>query len=73
MTKSRRIEREGYVARMEKKKNAHRILVGKSEVKRPLRTLRSRWKDNIKRELIEIGYGWTGLIWLRTGTCGGIL
>jgi hypothetical protein len=30
-----------------------------------------RWKYNIKMNLREIG--WTGLIWLRIGTSGGML
>jgi hypothetical protein len=34
--KSRRMRWTGYVARMGKKRNAYRILVGKSEGKRPL-------------------------------------
>jgi hypothetical protein len=32
------------------KRNAHRILVGKPEEKRPLGRLRRRWEDNIKME-----------------------
>jgi hypothetical protein len=36
MIKSRRMRREGHVARMVKKRNAYRILVGKPEGKRPL-------------------------------------
>jgi hypothetical protein len=34
MTKSMRIEWEEHAARMEKKRNAHRVLVGKQEVKK---------------------------------------
>jgi hypothetical protein len=31
-----------------------------------------RWKNNIKMDLQEMGWGaWTGLIWLRIGTGGG--
>jgi hypothetical protein len=48
------------------------LLVGKSEVKRPLGRPRRRWKDNIKMELQEVGCGvWTGLSWLRIETGGG--
>jgi hypothetical protein len=36
-------------------KNAHRILVGKPEVKRPLGRQRRRLVDNIKMDLREIG------------------
>jgi hypothetical protein len=33
-----------------------------------------RWEDNIKMDLQEVGWGaWTGLIWLRIGTGGGLL
>jgi hypothetical protein len=35
----------------------HRVLVGKPEGKRPLGRLRLRWKDNIKRDLQEVGGG----------------
>jgi hypothetical protein len=51
-------------------------LVGKSDGKRPLGRPRRRWVDNIKMDLREIGWDgmvWTGLIWLRIGTSGGLL
>jgi hypothetical protein len=35
----------------------HRVLVGKPEGKRPLRTSRRRWEDNIKMDLQEVGGG----------------
>jgi len=48
--------------------------VGKPEVKEPLGRPRCRWKDNIKMDLQEVGWGaWTGLTLLRTGTGGGHL
>jgi hypothetical protein len=50
---------------------ACRILVGRPEGKRPLGRPRRRWEDNIKMDLQEVG--WTGLIWLRIGTGGGLL
>jgi hypothetical protein len=32
---------------------------------------RQRWEDIIKMDLQEVGWGtWTGLTWLRRGTCG---
>jgi hypothetical protein len=36
---------------------------------------RRRWKDNIKINLRDVGWGGTqtGLIWLRIGTGGGLL
>jgi hypothetical protein len=36
----------GHVARMEEKRNAYRLLVGKPEGKRPLGRRRRRWVDN---------------------------
>jgi hypothetical protein len=55
MINSRRIRWAGHVARMGKKRNAHRILVGKPQGKRPLGRPRSRWVDNIKIDVREIG------------------
>jgi hypothetical protein len=50
------------------------ILVGKPEGKRPLRRPRRRGVDNIKMDLRDrMGVVWTGLIWLRIGTSGGLL
>jgi hypothetical protein len=46
----------------EAKKNAYRILVGKPQGKRSLGIPRSRWVDNIKMYLREIGWG--GLDWI---------
>jgi hypothetical protein len=40
-----------HVARIGEKRNAYRILVGKPEGKRPLRTPTRRWEDNIKMDL----------------------
>jgi hypothetical protein len=55
-------------------RGAYRILVGRPEGRRPLETPRHRWEDNIKMDLQEVGWGaWTGLIWLRIGTGGGLL
>jgi hypothetical protein len=42
------------LARMGRKRNSYRILVGKPEGKRPLRRQRRRWEDNIKIDLREI-------------------
>ena len=51
----------------------HRVLVGKPEGKKPLGKPRRRWEDNIKMDLQEVGWKeWTGLIWLRIGTGGGL-
>jgi hypothetical protein len=33
---------------MGNERNTYKVLVGKSEIKKPLRRPRSRWEDNIK-------------------------
>jgi hypothetical protein len=46
------------------KMNAYWFLVGKPEEKRPLGRLRRRWVDNIRMDLIKVGWGnvdWIGL------------
>jgi hypothetical protein len=74
MIKSRRLGWAGHVGRMGEKKNAYRILVGNPEGKRPLGRPRHRWVANIKMDLREIdGIVWSGSIWLRIGTSGGLL
>jgi hypothetical protein len=55
-------------------RGAYRVLVGRPEGRRPLGRPRRRWEDNIKMDLQEVEWGaWTGLIWLRIGTGGGLL
>jgi len=72
--KSRRIRWAGHVVRMGERRGVYRVLVGKSEGKRPLGRHRRRWEDNINMDLQEVGCGvWTGLSWLRIGTGGGHL
>jgi hypothetical protein len=72
--RSRRMRWAGYVACMGEGRGAYRILVGRPEGRRPLVRPRHRWKDNIKMDLQEVGWGaWSGLIWLRIGTGGGLL
>jgi hypothetical protein len=54
----------GHVARMGEKRNAYRFLVLKPEGKRPLGRPRHRWVDNIRMDLLEVGWGdvdWIGL------------
>jgi hypothetical protein len=66
MIKSRRMRWVGHVARIGKKRNAYRILVGNTEEKRPLGRPRRRWVDKIKIDLRGIGWhGGIGSIWLR--------
>jgi hypothetical protein len=54
----------GHVTLMGEKRNACRLLVGKSEGKRPLGRPRRMWTDNVKMELGEVEWGdmdWIGL------------
>jgi hypothetical protein len=70
--KSRRMRWARHVARMDERRVVYRVLVGKSEGKRPLWKPRRRWEDNIKMGLQEVEWGaWTGSSWLRIGTGGG--
>ena len=55
--KSRRMRRAGYVARMGERRGVYRVLVGKSEGKRPLGRPRRKWDHNIKMDLQEVGCG----------------
>ena len=51
-----------------------RVLVGEPWGKTPLGRPRSRWEDNIKIDLQEVGWGaWIGSSWLRIGTGAGHL
>jgi hypothetical protein len=51
-----------------------RVMVRRPEGKRPPGRPRSKWEDNIKMDLQEVGCGvWTGSSWLRIGTSGGHL
>jgi len=54
-TKSRSMKLTGHVTRKVNMRNAHNILVGKSEWKRPFGRYRRRWKDKIIIDLREIG------------------
>ena len=55
--KSRRIRMAGHVARMGEERGVYRVLVWKLEGKRPLGRPRSRWVDNIRMDLQEVGCG----------------
>jgi len=62
------------VARIGGKQGVYRVLVGKPEGKKSLRSSRFKWEDIIKLDLQELGWGaWTGLICLRIGAGGGSL
>jgi hypothetical protein len=53
---------------MGEKRNAYRLLVGKSEGKRPLGRPRRRWVDKIRMDLGEVGRGDVGWIVLAQDT-----
>jgi hypothetical protein len=57
MIKSSRIRWAEHAARMGAKRNAYRILVGEPEGKRPLARPRRRWKDSVKMDIREMGWG----------------
>jgi hypothetical protein len=58
--KSRRIILAEHVACMGRK--VYRVLLGKTERKRPLEKLRCRWEDNIKMDHHEVGCD--GMDWI---------
>jgi 3-oxoacyl-ACP reductase-like protein len=47
---------------MGERRGVYRVLVGKSEGKRPLGRSRRRWEDDIKMDLQEVGCG--GMYWI---------
>jgi hypothetical protein len=55
--KSRRMRWAGHVARMGEGRDVYSVLVVKPEGKRPFERPRRRWKDGIKMDLREIGWG----------------
>jgi hypothetical protein len=74
MIKSRRMSWVGHVVCMGDMRNAYKILVGKSEVKIPLRRPRHKCEDNIKMDIMEVGLKvWARLFWFRIRTGGRLL
>jgi hypothetical protein len=61
--KSKRMWWAGHVARMGEDRKVYKVLVGKSEGKRPLGRPRRRWEDGIRMDLRETGLG--GVDWIR--------
>jgi len=47
----------GACSAYEEGRGVYRVLVGKTEGKRPLRRARRRWEDSIKMDLEEVGCG----------------
>jgi hypothetical protein len=60
--KARRMRWAGHVARMGENRNAYMLLVGKPEGRRPLGRPSRRWLDNIRMNLVEVGWGDVDLI-----------
>jgi hypothetical protein len=61
--KARRMRWVGHVARLREKRNAYRLLVGTPEGRRPLGRPRRSWLNNIRTDLVEVGWGdvdWIG-------------
>jgi len=52
----------GHVARVRERRGVYRVLLGKPEGKRSFGRPRSRWEDNIKTDLLEVGCG--GMDWI---------
>jgi len=54
----------GHVAHMGEEREVYRVLLGKTEGRRPLGRPRCRWMDNIRMDLLEMRCGyvdWIGL------------
>jgi hypothetical protein len=71
--KSRRMSWAGHIARVEERRGGYRVLVKKSEEKRPRGRPRRRWENNIEKDPGSGVWVWTGLIWLMTRTDSGLL
>jgi len=71
----KRLGKAGHVAHMGERKGLYRVLVGKTECKRPLGRPRRRWENNINLDLQEVRCAvmdWIDLAQDRDG-CGGHL
>jgi hypothetical protein len=58
----------GHIARKGEKRKAYRLLVGKPEGRRPLGRPKRMWLDNIRMDLVEVGWrdvDWIGLAQVR--------
>jgi len=60
--KTRKMRWAGHVARVRERRGVYRVLLGKPEGKRSFGRPRSRWEDNIKTDLLEVGCG--GMDWI---------
>jgi hypothetical protein len=59
---SRRMRWAGHVARIGEGRDAYRILVGRPEARKHLEDTGLSWKDDIKMDLQEVGWG--GMDWI---------
>jgi len=62
--KSRRMRWAGHLGSMGEERGVYRVLVGKTEGRKPLGRPRRRWVDNIRMDLQEVGcryMDWIGL------------
>ena len=72
--KSRRMRWAGHVARVREGRGVYRVLVGKSEGKRPLARPGADGKITLRWLFRKCGvWVWTGSSWLMIGTDGGHL
>jgi len=63
-----------HAGRMRDGRGTDRFLMWRPEKMRPLERPGRKWEDNIQMYLQEMGReAWSGLIWLRIGTGGGLL
>ena len=62
VTKLSRMTQADCVAHMGERRGVYRVLVGKSEGKRPSGRFKHRWENNIKMDLQEVGCG--GMDWI---------
>jgi len=70
----RRMRWAEHVVHMRERRGVCRVLVGKTEGKRPTERTGRRWEENITMDLQEVGWGvQTGSSWLTIGTVGGHL
>jgi hypothetical protein len=74
VTKSRRLRWAWHGACIGESRCACRNLVGKPEGRRPFGRPSHRWEGNITMSVKEMEWGaWTGSVWLRMWTGGGLL
>jgi hypothetical protein len=59
--KSRRMRWAGHVARMEERRGAYSVLMGKPQRKSSIGRPRNSWEGNIKMDLQKIGWSWRGV------------